>query len=546
MTPEPDIDQIREQEYAKVKAEHDAKPTEAVLPEICVTNRQLRSTADDALAALQSVNDPPFLFARGQTMVAVFTDEKQRFVIGEVTESALRGWMTRSANYFRINAKGDMVDIPPPIDVVRDVLALPPSQWRFQSLDAIVAIPILRPDGTILDAPGYDPTTQLFYAPDPDLRIPAIAEEPSSDHLQIALEIIDQAIGEFPYADSASRANTIAALLTPIIKPAINAPAPLGLFDAPQAGTGKSLLCDVVAIVSTGRAGEMFSAPKDEDEWRKVITTALSSGTSVVIFDNITRPLENADLCSALTSTIWADRAMRTHSKTSLAVKATFLASGNNVRLAGDMPRRCYQIRLDAKSSTPFLRTGPEPGTNFRIADLKVWTMDHRGELLAALLTLARAWYAAGEPKPRIKPLGSFEKWTTTVGGILEFAGVKGFMENAPAMYEDTDDESREWEGFLLQLDKAFYGEPFTVSAIMEKLETSRSEATPLRSVLPGYLAEGMDRDGFFQKRTGRAFAARADRRFGASGVHLKRGTVLTGRLQWEVVVPEAKPPAEG
>lgn len=237
---------------------------------------------------------------------------------------------------------------------------------------------------------------------------------------------------------------------------------------------------------------------------------------------------------------------MRTHSKTSLAVKATFLASGNNVRLAGDMPRRCYQIRLDAKSSTPFLRTGPEPGTNFRIADLKVWTMDHRGELLAALLTLARAWYAAGEPKPRIKPLGSFEKWTTTVGGILEFAGVKGFMENAPAMYEDTDDESREWEGFLLQLDKAFYGEPFTVSAIMEKLETSRSEATPLRSVLPGYLAEAMDRDGFFQKRTGRAFAARADRRFGASGVHLKRGTVLTGRLQWEVVVPEAKPPAEG
>ena len=128
MTPDPDFDRILQQEYAKVKAEQDAKPTEVALPKICVTNRQLRSTAADALAALQSVNDPPFLFARGQTMVAVFTDEKQRYVIGEVTESALRGWMTRSANYFRINAKGDMVDIPPPIDVVRDVLALPPSQ----------------------------------------------------------------------------------------------------------------------------------------------------------------------------------------------------------------------------------------------------------------------------------------------------------------------------------------------------------------------------------------------------------------------------------
>jgi putative DNA primase/helicase len=58
-------------------------------------------------------------------------------------------------------------------------------------------------------------------------------------------------------------------MLTPIIKPAIVAPAPLAILDAPQAGTGKSLLCDVIAIIATGRAGEMFSAPRDEDEWRK-------------------------------------------------------------------------------------------------------------------------------------------------------------------------------------------------------------------------------------------------------------------------------------
>ena len=35
---------------------------------------------------------------------------------------------------------------------------------------------------------------------------------------------------------------------------------------------------------------------------------------------------------------------MRTHSKIALPVKASFLASGNNVRLAGDMPRRCYRV----------------------------------------------------------------------------------------------------------------------------------------------------------------------------------------------------------
>ena len=36
-------------------------------------------------------------------------------------------------------------------------------------------------------------------------------------------------------------------------------------------------------------------------------------------------------------------------------------------------------------------------------------------------------------------------------------------MENAPAMYEEADDESREWEGFLHVLHEIFYGGAFTV-----------------------------------------------------------------------------------
>src|SRR5205823_11521234 len=125
-----------------------------------------------------------------------------------------------------------------------------------------------------------------------------------------------------------------AAMLTPIIKPAIDAPVLMGLFDAPQAGTGKSLECDVIAIVATGRPGKMYSAPKDPDEWRKSITTILKSGTTVVIYDNVMKPLENADLCSVLTATIWADRAMATHNEIAFPVKTTFFATGNNIRLA--------------------------------------------------------------------------------------------------------------------------------------------------------------------------------------------------------------------
>jgi hypothetical protein len=515
----------------------------AGLPSIYFNNRQLRDVSTEALEALQAANDPPFLFVRSGVMVAVIRDEKQRQVIGDVGESALRGRMTRSANYFKRNAKGEPAEYPPPIEAVKDVLALEPSQWGFQPLDGVVEAPILRPDGSILENPGYDAVTGLYYAPDPNLSIPPIVENPSSDQVAAALQFITSAIGEFPYKDGASWANAIAAFLTPIVKPAINAPAPLALFDAPQAGTGKSLLADVLSIVATGRPGEMFSAPRDEDEWRKQITTALLTGTSVVVIDNVNRKLDNPDLCKVLTETTHADREFRTHHKLVLPVKSTFIATGNNIQIGGDMPRRCYWVRLDAQDSQPFLRTG------FKIDDLKGWVTEHRAELLVALLTLARAWYVAECPRPTLKPLGSFESWSITIGGILQHAGVEGFLSNCSNLYAEADSDSVQWEGFFDTLHEVFYGEPFATADIAQKLNDKKwnadekrteptAQAAMLRATLPEFLAEGLGREGFFQRRAGRCFAGMVDQRFGTSQVHLKRGEVVHGAQQWKVMYP--------
>jgi len=519
------------------------------MPSIYVNNRQLRDISDEALTALQAANNPPFIFVRSGMMVAVVRDEKQRHILGQVSEAGLRGLLTRSANYHRASANGNAIECPPPIEVVRDILALPPSRWEFQPLDGIVEAPILRPDGSILDKPGYDALTQLFYAPDPSLRVPAISEAPTYDHLKAAVELIEQAIGEFPFVDQASKANAFAAMLTPICKAAINAPTPLGLMDAPQAGSGKTLLADVVSTISTGRAGEMFSAPRDEDEWRKQITMALMTGTSVVVIDNVNRRLDNSDLCKVLTETLHADRAFHTHEKILLPVKATWIATGNNIQVSGDMPRRCYWIRMDAKTSRPFLRTG------FKIGDLKAWTLEHRGELLASLLTMARSWYLSGRTAPTLTPLGSYEQWSIIVGGILEHAGVQGFLQNAEDLYEEADVESTQWENFLHALADTFYGEAFTVAAIMETIKAkswsgveseATGRATELRAALPDFIAEGLDRDGFFQRRTGKCFAERVDRRFGESQIHLKRDTVAHKVQRWRVVRPSEKPKAGG
>jgi hypothetical protein len=501
-----------------------SSPTEAVR-EIWIGARQLHEMSSDVLAALQAANEPPELFARSGRMVAIVRDERNRHVITEVAEAALRGRMARSAFYYKLNKDQERVECLPPLDVARDILALSPAEWKFPPLEALIEAPFLRSDGTICDCPGYDARTCLFYAPAPGLQLPGIPEAPTSDHLDVALDLLDSAIGDFPFADDASRANAMASMLTPLVRPAIDSPTPLALYDAPQAGTGKTLLAEVVSMIATGRAAETFSAPNDPEEWRKKITTALSAGASVVVIDNVSRRLDSDSLCQAITAKAIADRVFRTFERIVLPVKCAWIATGNNIQLGGDMPRRCYWIRLDAKESQPFRRTG------FRHANLRSWVMAHRGELIAALLTIARCWYLRGRPQPKtLRPLGSFEAWCNTIGGMLELVGMEKFLANADSMFEQADSDAAQWEAFLLALADLFDNEPFRVTDIVEKME-ARALAFPtsgdskrLREALPDFLAEAGDRTGgFFQRRLGKCFAARAGRRFGESQVFLER-----------------------
>jgi hypothetical protein len=473
-------------------------------------------------------------------MVAVIRDERDRHVIADVSEAALRGRMARSGFYYKLSKDGERIECAPPLDVVRDILALSPAEWKFPPLEALIETPFLRLDGTVCTRPGYDQGTGLFYAPAPGLRLPEIPEAPMIDDVDVMLDLIDSAIGDFPFVDAASKANAIASMLTPVVRPAIDSPTPLALYDAPQAGTGKTLLAEVVATIATGRAAETFSAPTDPEEWRKKITTALASGTGVVVIDNVNYRLASDALCSAITATTISDRIFRTFERIVLPVKCAWIATGNNVQLGGDMPRRCYWIRLDAKQSKPFHRTG------FKHDNLRTWVTEHRGDLIAALLILARYWFHQGRPKPKsVRPLGSFESWCNVVGGILELAGVDGFLGNSETMFEQADSDAVQWEAFLSVLAEIFDDEPFRATDVFEKLATNGSfnapDAKRLREALPDFLAEAADRTGgFFQRRLGRCFAERVGRRFGESQVVLERADEdRKAKVQrWRVVKP--------
>jgi hypothetical protein len=513
------------------------------LPNIQANDRQLRDVTRDSLAALQAFNNPPSIFVRAGRLVCIHKEETGRHIIADVNDRMLRNRLTRAADFYEVSKKEGFTNCPPPMDVVKDILAMPPIEWGFPALQGIIEAPALREDGTIITEPGYDAQSRLFYAQQDGLVMPEIPEHPTRDHIDVAKDLVLDVVSDFPFVDDASRANAAGSMMTPVVRPAIPGPTPAALFDATTQGTGKTLLSESVSIIVSGREAAMFSAPRDAEEWRKALTSVLREGSAVVVIDNVNYRLDNADFCKALTETTHGDRVLGKSETVNLPVRCAWICTGNNIQLGGDMPRRCYWVRMDAKCSKPFQRTG------FKHKRLKQYVLKHRGELLAALLTLARAWFVAGKPEPKLTPVGSFEDWSVIVGGILQYAGIEGFLDNSNDLYEQADIESVQWEAFLKLLDTVFYSEPFTVAQVWERMNsktwnesTRQSQLTDhaeaLRAALPDFIAQAMDREGFFKQRLGFAFSERLGRRYGDSQVRVERDVNdLHGKVaRWKVV----------
>jgi hypothetical protein len=504
-------------------------------PQVIINGRHLNEVTTDAMNAVLGANDPPQIFVRTGAMARVVLDEDEVPEIQRLSEAALRGRMDRVAEFVRVNKDKEsesVVPANPPKIMVEDAMAL--GRWELPPIEAIVETPILRPDGTIFEEEGYDQQTRLYYHPAPGFEMPEVPEHPSQAEVDQALAAICEAIGEFPFADEASAANARGMLLTPIIRQAVQGCVPLALIDKPQMGTGGSLFAEVASYIGIGRHAEMLGQPAHEDEWRKQITAKLDAGASMVTIDNVDDPLTSSNLSRALTARTWTDRRLGRSEEITLAQRATWLATGNNIELGGDIARRCYWVRMDAKQSKPWEREG------FKHPNLMAWVESHRGELVHALLTIARSWYAAGCPKDASLPrLGSFEGWAETVGGMLAHAGISGFLSNLDELYESADSETEEWTGFLETWQSQLGGKSLTAKALAEEWILKDGE---FKTALPADLATALDNGtANFSRALGNALKKIAGRRHGERGLYVHKHGTYRHAVKWKV--SESRPP---
>lgn len=419
---------------------------------------------------------------------------------------------------------------------------------EFPVLQAAINAPTLRPDGSLLSTPGYDRETQLFLIAEASHKW-SIPVDPGLDEAKAALKQLWRYFRLFPWVGPIDRGVALAALLTACLRPMLPTAPGFG-FDAPTAGSGKTSVGMATGALANGEAPAAIPpVPPHDEETRKRLFALLMEAMRVILLDNLIEPLGNGALNTFLTAPLYSDRTLGSSKVLKLPNRALFLITGNNLRIIGDTYRRILVARMDAKMEHPDRRT-------FEFDPVER-VLACRQELVAAALTIIRAWITAGRPRLGPGRTASFELWDDLVrqpvcwvsswsklpSGKPRFADpIKSLQRNL-----DQDPETQQLRALLTTWDACFNAQPGqdrqTVNDLI-RFVSSQKEAprnSPAGQLHAALVEIAGEPNGVINsRRLGRWLERHADRPI--NGLRLvPRGTLHRANC-WQVVRSKDQP----
>jgi hypothetical protein len=331
-----------------------------------------------------------------------------------------------------LQERGEKVVAVSPPFWLPDGVAAQATPWNsIRPLEAVTETPLLRPDGTILQESGYDPSTGILF--EPSMVFEPVPAEPTKEDAIAARDALLRVVADFPFATEAHKAAWLASVLTPFARPAYDGPTPLFLTDANIRGCGKGLSASCASIIATGRPFATAIYSHDPIEMQKTITAIALAGEPLIMLDNLAGPFGNGSLDAALTSTDWQGRRLGKSEQPRVPLTCVWYATGNNCIIAADTARRICHIRLESPEERPEERSG------FQHADLLAWVRAERPRLLRAALTILAAYCRAGRPQTNLKPWGSFEGWSALVRQAIIWINLPDPADTRVALADDCD-----------------------------------------------------------------------------------------------------------
>lgn len=443
----------------------------------------------DLLAQQRGTQDE--VFQQEGRMVSIRATDDGDFVVEGWVEGRLTNRLQEVARFRRAGRPCGL-----PRNVAIHMLNDPNKPLRI--FRGIVYTPFLTREGAIVQEAGYHEGSRLYHAVSgAPVQVPP---SPSRDEVKRALDLLAEFLYDFPFADGASHANALAVALTPVLGNYLEDPLPLVVVEAPKEGTGKTLLAQTLGSIGHGATPPMSSLSRGRDENRKAITSFLLEGRTIVVFDNVDFRIASGELARVITASSWSDRQLGTLKSIRVPNRCLFIVTGNNIAMNGELSRRSVHIRLDARTEQPWERQ------EFKHPELLRWVRDHQADLVRALLVLVQYWLASGAPPWSGQPPGSIAKWASTVGGILEAAGVGHFFENRALASQAVDEDGDDMRAFIEVRAETFHGRPARVRELA-KLALDKG-------LLPNVAPGNRTFRGFIGA-LGRELHKRRDQRFG-------------------------------
>jgi hypothetical protein len=516
-------------------------------PTIIVVPGELPSTVDQAQQALieadlgyYQMNDR--IVRTGTTPIAgVGHLGANRLRIITVGETEMVEALTKAANWVKPVKSGQTkVDCP---SAVAETLLARNGRWPFPPLAGVIDVPTLRANGSVLCRPGYDRTTGLLLVPS-DTEVPSIPAAPTRDNALAALDLLRDLISGFPFVTDADRSVALSGMMTSVSRTALSS-APLHGYSAPTAGSGKSTLVDIFSVLRTGRPAAPIAQGKTAEELEKRLGALLMESEGLVAIDNCEAPLGGEFLCQLLTQPSLKVRVLGLSKMVEVPTNAMVTATGNNLTFVGDMSRRALLSQLDPGVERPELR-------EFSFDPIRL-AIDRRGDYVAAILTILRAYHVAGRPF-QVAPIGSFADWSNLIRSALMWLGCADPCDTMEKVRK-ADPQVALIKHVMGQWIQVIGDKKVTTADLSAEAEAIADAASPssatkkfkhpeFREALLSVAGEGGRING---RRLGRWLSARQGRvvagcKFVSSGT---RG----GQAVWVIKVPAAQPsaaPSEG
>jgi len=338
-------------------------------------------------------------------------------------DTALLQALNYELNFVKFARDGSVVSANLLKATAEHILQCQPGQFPLPPVAGITSTPVMLSDGSIYNTPGYCETTRLYHYP--EVTLPAIEERPTKRDIDRAGELLQEVYCDIPFTHASDKAHALALLILPVLRSLIDGDTPGHFITKPVQGTGATLLANAAIFLKTGR-DKVYpqNAPSENAEWQKTILADLLTGVDFCFYDDC-RSLRSPILATVLTSNgSYKGRKLGGNVMLLVPNRAVWMFVGNNPQISKDLRRRLIDIRIDAEMADPTERA------EFKHPDILPWLKEPgvRAAVIAAIFTLARAWIQKGRPKS--KSMASFQNWAHVIGGILDVAGVAGFLES--------------------------------------------------------------------------------------------------------------------